>query len=395
MAFRDELRPASFRGAAFVAGSFGRDGGRRLALHSYPGVDEHYPEDMGRGVRRLPLTAWLLEPDALGKARQLVEALEQPGPGRLVHPAWGEITCAVESFSHGHAAADGSRIAIDITFVEAHEARYPAQGSVSAGRVDAAAITAQAATTEGFLSRFRISALKDQFAQAAADALGVEAMGLVREVSGAAMAVSSYAREIQAIATEALAMVYTPAAIPGRVLSLFGAGGVSMGLSGLLSLAGFVPRLSAFEGTSTPNRRDTTTNRAAIGTLVRQGAAIEAARQAPTTAFASGRDALAARDAIAEVLDAEAGAATDLEFQALADLRAAVWQALTGIAPALPQVLTLTLVDTRPALAIAQDLFGDRPWAVAPGAAAIVARNRLRDPLFVPAGTAIEAEVPR
>lgn len=96
--WRKDIRRASFRGVPFAV--YGGEGlfGRRVALHEYPGRDKPYIEDMGRSTRRIRLSGFLVSNslvygggDAKTQRDALVDAVERPGPGVLVHPTLGEL----------------------------------------------------------------------------------------------------------------------------------------------------------------------------------------------------------------------------------------------------------------------------------------------------------------
>ena len=66
-------------------------GGRRIALHEYPYRDDPWPVDTGRATRRITVTGFLLRDDVFDQRTALIAALEQKGPGTLVHrKRWSE-----------------------------------------------------------------------------------------------------------------------------------------------------------------------------------------------------------------------------------------------------------------------------------------------------------------
>jgi prophage DNA circulation protein len=96
--------PGSFRGVPFRFDGSQYQPGRRVALHEYPtpGLPDKapYPEDLGRKARQFNLTVFVMEsaPGAADWGSQrdaLIAALEQPGPGTLVHPIWGRLSVQV------------------------------------------------------------------------------------------------------------------------------------------------------------------------------------------------------------------------------------------------------------------------------------------------------------
>jgi len=161
--------------------------------------------------------------------------------------------------------------------------------------------------------------------------------------------------------------------IPGNIMamyrSLFGHGRDAIKPSGQLS----------------PARQQLQDNRSAVDDLVRQAAVISAAEASAGWEYASSTDAQAVRDELSDQIDQEAETASDATYGALMDLRAAVVRDLTDRAMQLPRLVRVTPVRTLPALVIAHQIYGD-----AGRAEEIVARNRIRHPLAVPGGQALE-----
>ena len=87
MAWRDNLVAASFRGAEFgVDESENKAGGRRIALHEYPGRDDPFAEDMGEITKTFSIEGFIVGDDYLDRGQRLIDACNTPGPGELVHP---------------------------------------------------------------------------------------------------------------------------------------------------------------------------------------------------------------------------------------------------------------------------------------------------------------------
>jgi prophage DNA circulation protein len=82
------LQPATFKGIGFHVDADIRSGGRRIALHEFPKRDFPYAEDMGRRARRFVIAGYLIGPDYQAQRDALVTALEDDGPGVLVHPTY-------------------------------------------------------------------------------------------------------------------------------------------------------------------------------------------------------------------------------------------------------------------------------------------------------------------
>ena len=151
MAWRDNLVPASFRGAGFVVSDHEAPiAGRRVAVHEYPGRDEPYIEDLGRRTKRWEIEAFVVG-DEYAEARDaLIEACDMPGPGELVHPYLGSLQVACTACSLVERTREGRMARFTLSFVEAGENRFPTTG-------------ADTAATTRSRSSDAISAILDQF----------------------------------------------------------------------------------------------------------------------------------------------------------------------------------------------------------------------------------------
>lgn len=133
------LLPASFRGVNFAVTNTDFIGGRRLAVHQYPGRDTSWPEDMGKALRRLRIRGFIVADDRkfaggdIGDQReQLIAAIEKPGAGDLVHPTLGKLSVKVERGSVGEELDAERRSIVEIEFIEAGERVFP-EASASTG----------------------------------------------------------------------------------------------------------------------------------------------------------------------------------------------------------------------------------------------------------------------
>lgn len=93
--WKDNLRPASFRGVPFQVDDEGTFG-RRVQVHEYPNRDKPYTEDLGRAARRFTINAYLVGDDFFEVRDRLIVAIDTPGPGTLVHPYYGEIAVCID-----------------------------------------------------------------------------------------------------------------------------------------------------------------------------------------------------------------------------------------------------------------------------------------------------------
>ncbi|WP_172820693.1 DNA circularization N-terminal domain-containing protein, partial [Escherichia coli] len=91
MTWKDRLQDASFRGVPFKVEEESAGTGRRVETHEYPNRDKPYTEDLGKITFRPSITAYVVGDDCFDQRDRLIEALNKPGPGTLVHPTYGEL----------------------------------------------------------------------------------------------------------------------------------------------------------------------------------------------------------------------------------------------------------------------------------------------------------------
>ncbi|MBJ5519702.1 DNA circularization N-terminal domain-containing protein, partial [Salmonella enterica subsp. enterica serovar Meleagridis] len=88
MTWKDRLQDASFRGVPFKVEEENAGTGRRVETHEYPNRDKPYTEDLGKVTFRPSITAYVVGDDCFDQRDRLIDALNKPGPGTLVHPTY-------------------------------------------------------------------------------------------------------------------------------------------------------------------------------------------------------------------------------------------------------------------------------------------------------------------
>lgn len=156
MSYRDSIRPASFRGVPFETEGTQSTFGRRNITHEYPQRDQPFIEDMGRSVRKFTVDAFVLEPDYLAKRDRLLAALEQGGPGTLIHPFYGSLDVSVDSFSITENKRDGGMASMSITFLESGTLQFPSPDLDTGAQVSSLAGSARAQIATDFTQRFSL-----------------------------------------------------------------------------------------------------------------------------------------------------------------------------------------------------------------------------------------------
>lgn len=162
MSWRDNLRPASFRGVEFHIDERGFRTGRRIHNHEYPKRDQNYPEDMGRATRRWSVDAYIVGDDYMQRRDALIRACEQPGPGQY-SDFWGRSGRAVvEDCDLQEEQREGRMCRFRLTLIDAGGSSGSGAGgpapfaiAATASLVTTAAGSLAAAALAGFASRYR------------------------------------------------------------------------------------------------------------------------------------------------------------------------------------------------------------------------------------------------
>lgn len=135
-----QLQPGSWRGVGFVMDAAENRAGRRVALHEYPYRDTVWPEDLGKLPRRFAFQAFLVGDDVYRQRNAMVAACEQAGPGTLVHPTMGTVTCTLLEFSTTDRRERGRMVEVAFQFVVGGDQLLPVPASSTGAAVgDAAA----------------------------------------------------------------------------------------------------------------------------------------------------------------------------------------------------------------------------------------------------------------
>lgn len=151
-----DVLPASFRGAPFAVINSDVSGGRRVALHLYPGREDPWAEDMGRAARRWRFRGFIVDGDVvfaggpiLLQRAVLLAALEKAGPGILIHPTLGAVQASVAGFSIGEGLDASRTSSVDIEFVEAGKRQFPSILSSSQGLFSASNLVTLGLAADG------------------------------------------------------------------------------------------------------------------------------------------------------------------------------------------------------------------------------------------------------
>lgn len=380
--WRGQMRPAQFRGVPFFVDSAERSGGRRTVQHEYPFKNEPFVEDMGRKARSFPVEGFVVGDDYIDQRIALSYALEQPGPGELIHPYHGSRRVMVAEYRIRESASRGGVAQFSIDFIETPA--QPAQPSSvpdGTGKVRLSAAAAVVSVGTEFTLTFSPGALLDGLEDLVADAL--DAMDvLVSPVLEAEQEIAAFKFRVQRLASQVSTLIRTPATLLSSLVDLV-ATMPAVACGALLRVYAFSP--GARPPATTSNRRREQENFDAIWRLFQRLLVIQAALLAPGLTYDSFNAAVTQREAITDLLDEQIDAAADDTYPALLQLRADLVKAVPGEASDLPRLVSHIPPATLPSLVLAHRLYGDVSRE-----ADLVARNRVQDPGFVTGGEELE-----
>ncbi|MEJ1411078.1 MAG: DNA circularization N-terminal domain-containing protein [Candidatus Sedimenticola sp. (ex Thyasira tokunagai)] len=388
MAWRDNLRQGKFRDAEFVIESDGMSFGRRNELHEYPQRDKPYVEDLGRKAREFNVACYVIGPDYMAARDTLIEALEKPGAGTLVHPFMGTMRVSVRNARKRESTRDGGMARFTIIFVESGENTRPDAVIDTRQVIDTKADEAIATVAEDFAKSFSTEDVPEFVRNGALDDLN-SAIDSIDNAIASIPGMEALGLDLSSLSGDLPGLISTPSSLAGRFTGLLGSlkGKVTSPLNSLASLRGLfsfgddLPSVA----TTTPSRTIQAANQGAVTALIRRSTLTEATRATAAVEYDNYTQAITTRNELAELLDVEMETADDSVYQALADLRVALVRDIADRGTQLPRISHHTPAITLPALVVAHQVYGD-----AGRDADLITRNRIRHPGFVSGGNALE-----
>lgn len=382
----DKLRPASFRGVAFQVESTEMGAGRRATLHEYPQRDKPWVEDLGRATRELSFDGFVVGADYVDQANKLLGALEEPGPGTLVHPWFGTLTVSLKEPARVSFNGALGQARFSMSFVESGELTFPTAGDSTQAQSRIAAQNIEVASVDNFAKKFSVDGFQD-FVSAAASGNLSSLTSLVGGGSVPGLEALGYANRAADTLSSAMGLLSSPQALGWKLAGFIGITGylnTGMRWSGLvrslLRMAGHSGLASPASPTIyTPSRQQAYTNATAVNALARQVILAQAVGASSLMPATVNDETISLRNDLTAALDAESLTASDDVYEALQDARGKVWKDLTERAKDSARLTTLNPPDTAPALVLAYDFYED-----AGRDSDIVARNGIRHPGFVP-----------
>jgi prophage DNA circulation protein len=412
MSYVDRTQKGSFRGVEFFTESSTTTFGRKQAVYALPFEDRGVAVvDLGRAPRTFRIKAFLIGDNYDVQRDQLIDALEAPGHGLLVHWKHGRVNVVIRGdVSITESTRDGGMAEIDFDCIEARQEATPVSADTAAASISAAR-NLRSVAGEQFGERFSVDGVPDFVAESNLAVLDevIDELTDINQLIGAVLEVPShFAAQIDAISRQTSALINTPtllyntidATIASVMQSISRVAGTSRrGLGNLDQVIGLSAALGADTAVprrGTPTRDVERENRAQLLIAMRASALSSAAEAAAELEFASADEANGILQTLAAALgDLSDSTIDDIEppaetFDAIRDLLGAITAHLSEVAGNLSELTTYTPADTIPAVVLAFELYGD-----AERAEELLARNdAIVHPLMVPGGVALEILTP-
>jgi len=393
MGWKENLRPASFRGVAFFVNASQFTTGRRVVSHEFPNRDTPYPEDLGKvgGVWRVE--GHILGDDYFATKKSLREAVEKFGSGELIHPYYGTLFVQCGACSFDEDTSEGGYAKVSFQFYEGGDDRYPRAVGEKLVDLDNKNLKALNASKSAFDSIYSVAKAPAFVADTARKAVGKVA-DLYTDASKGPVAIAEGAADlaysIRNLKAEVNDLITAPDRLSQRLLDSFALleSALSLPEGKLQAYAKFF----SFQGgvlpliATTVNRKREKSNSDEFDNFVRRVSVANAVVQAAQVSYASSDEALRARDQLdAQIEDIILNSEDDEVFAAFEDLKAALAELLPDTDANLPSIETFELQYTLPSLLVVYDLF-EREDAEGD----LIARNGIQNPAFIPGGSVLE-----
>ncbi len=400
MSWKDNMRPGSFRGVPFQVTKHSMPGGRRGVHHVYAGRDNGYVEDLGLKDKKFSIDVFVIGDDYMSARDKLMQALDEPGPGSLVHPWLGSHRVSLDpgsGYSLSESVSEGRVARFTIGFIKTETFQYPSVSKSSAlATLEAGKISKSAGLTD-FLSTFRTKGIPDFVAGGAAEIIG-QFQTVLDDLAGglklAGAPLADFQDTMVSLRNSLTETVYEPQKIGEIIQSL-----LTFGDSISSSPAGVIPALeeiviwtetlpSVLDITGdviTPSRLIQEANQSSLKNLIKTTSAVLMAETMTAAEFESYDTAYSALTKVTDTLDAVIETAPDTVFATLENVRSSVNTDVTTRAANLARLVNIQVPVTLSSLIVAYDLYED----LAP-AEDLVSRNRLSHPGKVPAATSLE-----
>lgn len=392
--WRRKLRTASFRRIRFNLTNSESSHGRRSANHVFPLRDDPYTEDMGRKAREFSIEAFVVGPDYMRDRDRIIKACEQPGPGKLVHPYYGNRTVLCTGCEVRESSQEGGSARFLLTFREAGTLKFPTSRKNPKGLLELLGSSINENSINEFLDNYGVAAGPGFLAEQAQEKVTefTEALNTTADlVNRVADETADFAFAVSDLVSDIEAIVRTPEVLAYRIqnsLTLLSssisirkdAANAQRGLFGF----GAADATSAVRSTS---RIRAEKNNNELNKLIGRAALVNGAIDLSEAEFESVEEAESVRDAYFAEIERQQVLedTTDDVYQNLQQLKVEIAKAIPGDDQDLPNLVTYEIGATTNTLAVTYELYGALDKETD-----IIERNGIRNPGSVPGGEPLQ-----
>lgn len=382
MGWRDRYRQASFRGIPFYVRRAEFQGGRRNQLHIFPTRDVPYSEDLGRSPRIYPIEGYVIGDDYFEQKDDLIRALETFGPGKLVHPYYGDLLLSVRRFRFVDSNTELRMSRVTIEFQESGETLEPTVTSNTKATTDLKKKSALQAAQAAFLNAYSIASRPLAEVNKVRNTVS-NTIALVESARRTVANYADYQRKLIQMAADVPGLVATPSQLVEDTIEIFSFGSFPFDgdpRTGDLNPRNMFDELVTLFDIATETPADDTSPVKVMNDLNEQAAVIVAGGLIPEVNYDSFDAANEAAQTVFRKIDSmvSAGIADDDLTESLRDLRDAIVTDIEERSDSLPRLGEVTPPDSIPAMVLSNDLYGDLSEEDG-----IVTRNAVDHPGFV------------
>lgn len=406
MSWRDNLKPASFRGVPFEINQHSLAGGRRVVSHEYPQRDTPYVEDMGLKQRSFNLSAFVIGDDYMAIRDRLISALEKKGAGTLVHPYLGTMNVVAESYSMEEILTDGGMATFSIDFVQSEAVKYPENTSNAASVINtagqeaiakAAVITDTAVVIDGYPST--VPEQLEGLITLIAGKMIEEGLNIARSksttvvsISGRLSEIDDYLKESYRIVSSASVyarkpanMVYQFANVIGRIPGI-----VDEPINAVRAYGRIFRYVFDYFGLqswiATPSGMAAMGNATALRDSTLVSIASSAALSATEIEYETNAQAYDIRNTLSEMFDSILNLVSDDGlYELVTDLKSATISAIPPEGVRLQDVVYVEINEPIPSLVFINDQYGD-----VDNEEDFIKRNKIQNPWVIPGGSTVQ-----
>lgn len=393
MAWKDNLRPGSFRGVAFFIDTSKKSLGRRAIQHEYPNRDEAYAEDLGRIAEGFEIDGHVIGDNYFEAKKQLEDAFNKKGPGELVHPFYGikQVQVSVVEFSESN--KEGAILAFTAKFLEAGSSIFPAQkvdkGAILQSKIDSSLIS----NKENFDNNFSISGLPGFAVQTARNGIAAATDTFntaTKAYADSADAIAELSYSTRSLAAETNDLLQAPEKLSQRLLDSYSL--MSNAISNFNLKTDAFKSFFKFSGEAvigsapspggTPIRDQQAKNEKELSDFMINSAVILSAGSAVSSTYKTFQDASDKRDELIVVIEQQIRAIENSKLtQDLMDLKSILTDSLPDVDAELPSAIEIELNDVTNSLMLSYDIYESTKQEQD-----IINRNNISNPCFIQAG---------